>query len=85
MYDERYMVENFAKLCFSKSSFSKATSLPTNRFMANKLPYWQRSPPPKVARHFILQIYVSYSQDDDKKFATENAFRDVPLFIMRFK
>lgn len=84
------MVENFAKLCGGNQRviFSKATTLlktaPLPKWH-NRRPFDKEAPPPKVARHFILHIYVSYSQDDDKKFATENAFRDVPLFKMRFK
>ena len=89
MYDKRYMVENFAKLCGENQRvvFSKATTLLKNRSPAkwhNRCPF-DKEAPPKVARHFDpAYIYVSYSQDDDKKFATENAFRDVSLFMMRF-
>jgi len=90
MYDKRYMVENFAKLCgenqrvvFQKQQPSlKTVPLPNGTIVA----LLTKKPPPKLARHFDpAYIYVSYSQDDDKKFATENAFRDVSLFMMRFE
>jgi len=49
MYDKRYMVENFAKLCGENQRvvFSKATTLPKNRSPAkwhNRRPFDKEAP-----------------------------------------